>query len=41
MPQGKGMRRVYTIETDSKGGWRGETKGATRAVAKATTRPRS
>jgi putative IMPACT (imprinted ancient) family translation regulator len=34
MPQGKGTRRVYTVETDPKGGWRGEAKGSTRAVAK-------
>jgi len=34
MPPGKGTRRVYTVETDSKGGWRGEAKGSTRAVAK-------
>ena len=34
MPPGKGMRRVYTVETDPKGGWRGEAKGSTRAVAK-------
>jgi hypothetical protein len=34
MPQRKGTRRVYTVETDPKGGWRGEAKGSTRAVAK-------
>ena len=34
MPPGKGMRSVYTVETDPKGGWRGEAKGSTRAVAK-------
>jgi hypothetical protein len=34
MPPGKGMRRVCTVETDLKGGWRGEAKGSTRAVAK-------
>jgi len=34
MPQGKGTRRVYTVETDPNGGWRGEAKGSTRAVAK-------
>jgi hypothetical protein len=27
MSQGKGTRRVYTVETDPKGGWRGEAKG--------------
>ncbi len=47
MPPGKGTRRVYTVETDPKGGWRAKAKGSTRAVAKgdnkprATTRPRS
>jgi hypothetical protein len=42
MPQGKGTRKVHTVETDPKGGWRGKAKGSTRAVAKgATTRPRS
>jgi putative IMPACT (imprinted ancient) family translation regulator len=34
MPQGKGTRKVHTVETDPKGGWRGEAKGSTRAVAK-------
>jgi hypothetical protein len=34
MPQGKGTRKVYTVETDPKGGWRGKAKGSTRAVAK-------
>jgi hypothetical protein len=34
MPPGKGTRRVYTVETDSKGGWRAKVKGSTRAVAK-------
>ena len=34
MPPGKGMRRVYTVETDPKGGWRAKAKGSTRAVAK-------
>jgi hypothetical protein len=34
VPPGKGMRRVYTVETDPKGGWCGEAKGSTRAVAK-------
>ena len=34
MPQRKGTRRVYTVETDPKGGWRGAAKGSTRAVAK-------
>jgi len=34
MPQGKGTRRVYTVETDPKGGWRAKAKGSTRAVAK-------
>jgi len=34
MPPGKGTRRLYTVETDPKGGWRGEAKGSTRAVAK-------
>jgi hypothetical protein len=34
MPPGKGTRRVYTVETDPKGGWRSGAKGSTRAVAK-------
>jgi hypothetical protein len=34
MPPGKGMRRVYTVETDLKGGWRAKAKGSTRAVVK-------
>jgi hypothetical protein len=34
MPPGKGTRRVYTVETDPKGGWRSKAKGSTRAVAK-------
>jgi hypothetical protein len=34
MPQGKDTRKVYTVETDPKGGWRGNAKGSTRAVAK-------
>jgi hypothetical protein len=34
MPPSKGTRRVYTVETDPKGGWRGKAKGSTRAVAK-------
>jgi hypothetical protein len=34
MPQGKGTGKVYTVETDPKGGWRGKAKGSTRAVAK-------
>jgi hypothetical protein len=34
MPPGKGARKVYTVGTDPKGGWRGDTKGSTRAVAK-------
>jgi Uncharacterized protein conserved in bacteria (DUF2188) len=34
MPSGKGARRVYTVETDPKGGWRGKAKGSTRAIAK-------
>lgn len=34
MPPGKGTRKVYTVETDPKGGWRGKAKGSTRAVAK-------
>jgi hypothetical protein len=33
MPPGKGTRKVYTVGTDPKGGWRGEAKGSTRAVA--------
>ena len=28
------VRKVYTVETDPKGGWRGKAKGSTRAVAK-------
>jgi hypothetical protein len=34
MSPDKGTRKVYTVETDSKGGWRGKAKGSTRAVAK-------
>lgn len=34
MPPGKGARKVYTVETDPKGGWRGKAKGSPRAVAK-------
>lgn len=34
MPPGKGTRKVYTVGTDPKGGWRGEAKGSARAVAK-------
>jgi hypothetical protein len=34
MPPDKGARKVYTVETDPKGGWRGKAKGSTRAVAK-------
>jgi hypothetical protein len=34
MSPGKGTRKVYTVETDPKGGWRGKAKGSTRAVAK-------
>ena len=34
MPPGKGTRKVYTVETDPKGGWRGKAQGSTRAVAK-------
>ena len=30
----EGTRKVYTVETDPKGGWRGRAKGSTRAVAK-------
>jgi len=34
MPPGKRTRKVYTVGTDPKGGWRGEVRGSTRAVAK-------
>ncbi len=34
MPLDKGARKIYTVGTDSKGGWRGEVRGSTRAVAK-------
>ena len=34
MPPGKGKRKVYTVGPDPKGGWRGEARGSTRAVAK-------
>lgn len=34
MPPGKGARKVFTVGTDPKGGWRGEARGSTRAVAK-------
>jgi hypothetical protein len=34
MSPGKGTRKIYTVETDPKGGWRGKAKGSTRAVAK-------
>jgi hypothetical protein len=34
MSPDKGARKVYTVENDSKGGWRGKAKGSTRAVAK-------
>jgi hypothetical protein len=35
MPSGKGgARKVYTVEADPKGGWRGKAKDSTRAVAK-------
>jgi hypothetical protein len=34
MSPGKGTRKVYIVETDPKGGWRGKAKGSTRAVAK-------
>ena len=34
MPPGKTARKVYTVGTDPKGGWRADAKGSTRAVAK-------
>ncbi len=34
MAKGKGARKVYTVETDPKGGWRGKAKDSPRAVAK-------
>ena len=34
MPPGNGARKIYTVEADPKGGWRGKAKDSTRAVAK-------